>query len=249
MIVVRLKGGTGNQMFQYAYGRALSLKKGETLGLDKNYLGSFATPREYTLDVFNIKAQLAKSYQIFFSMLTLRYFDGYWQSENYFKEFENEIRKDFKLKNSPAQNILDLAKEISSSDSLCLHVRRGDYVGNAYHETVDRKYYEQGLKYISERTAISRIYVFSDDIEWCKENMKFDYPMTFVGDEYSGEKGEGHLYLMSACKNFLIPNSSFSWWAAWLSESKNKIVVAPKKWFNDESVNTDDITPKEWIRI
>jgi superfamily I DNA and/or RNA helicase len=70
----------------------------------------------------------------------------------------------------------------------------------------------------------------------------------FVDEEYSGKKGEEHLVLMIACKHFIIPNSTFSWWAAWLSRNENKIVVVPKKWFNND-INTDDLIPAAWIRL
>jgi len=92
-------------------------------------------------------------------------------------------------------------------------------------------------------------FVFSDDIEWCKKNIKFSHPTFFVEDEYFGKKGEEYLFLMSACKYFVIPNSTFSWWGAWLSEREEKIVICPKKWFVDESIDTSDLIPNDWTRI
>ncbi len=289
MIIVRLKGGLGNQMFQYALGRVLSLKNNTDLKLDISFFNlnfKNITKRNYDLNVFNINANLATRYDIPFlfrlhnnkfitrSLDFIRrlirhkgqeksfrfdpdicnldknvYLDGYWQSFKYFNGYEDVIRKDFTLNKDLPDNIKKLKKEIESSNSLCVHIRRGDYVGNAHHEVVNIDYYKNGIAIISNKTIIDKIYVFSDDIKWCEENIKFDLPTMFVGEEYSGENAEGHLILMSACKNFVICNSSFSWWGAWFNQNKDKIVVAPKKWFNDQIINTSDLVPENWIRI
>jgi len=177
------------------------------------------------------------------------YLEGYWQSPKYFSGFEDIIRKDFTLKNIPAQNIQDLAKEISDTNALCMHVRRGDYVGNKSHEGVNNEYYNKGIAAILEKTQIEKIYVFSEDIAWCENNLKFTFPTMYVADTYAGEKGEGHMFLMSNCKSFIIANSSFSWWAAWLSSHTHKVIVCPKQWFPDATINTSDLIPSDWIRI
>lgn len=281
MIIVRLKGGLGNQMFQYALGRALSLRHDVSLGIDTSFYNSASKPkRQYDLDVFNIVAKILnkndtpifyricrknkflnkiikhKGKEKFFNfdpqILSFNgdlYLDGYWQSPKYFESFEDEIRKDFTFKNLPAQNTEDLAREIENANSLCIHVRREDYVGNKNHEVVNKEYYLKGIEYIKNHTLIDKIYIFSDDTEWCKNNLQFEFPTMFVGDEYAEEKSEGHMFLMSKCKNFIIANSSFSWWAAWLSHNKEKIVICPKQWFPDESINTSDLIPENWIRI
>ncbi len=290
MIIVRLKGGLGNQMFQYALGRALSIKYNVPLGLDLSFLLE-TTPRlnftfrEYDLNIFNIKAEVVPYRKIPFmnrlfkgrvgrivenlrkfsfikgversfgfnkSILNIgpdAYLDGYWQSPKYFKDIEDIIRNDFTFNVNFSDNILNLAEEIKNGNSVCVHVRRGDYVGNKNHEVVDKNYYQEAIKKIKGLIEIDKIYVFSDDIKWCKENMNFDYTTMFVGDEYAGIKAGGHLFLMSQCKNFIIPNSTFSWWGAWLSNNKNKIVIVPKKWFPWMIINLIDIIPEEWIRI
>jgi hypothetical protein len=144
-----------------------------------------------------------------------------------------------------------LAEIIKKENSLCVHVRRGDYVGNTNHEIVNKDYYDKGIDKLKVMTNIDKIYVFSDDIRWCEKNLKFDIPTMFVGDEYAGEKAEWHHILMRSCKNFIIPNSTFSWWAAWLSDSRNKIIIAPKQWFPNSSIHADntDIIPDNWIKI
>lgn len=295
MIIVRLTGGLGNQMFQYALGRVLSVKNKTTLVFNvEAYLDQTSRPfrnitlRQYDLDVFNIDGRITSKNEIPFLyrmygkgkfMLVLdairrrvlrhkgyessvqkfnpkvlelgpdTYLDGYWQSPKYFAGFEDTLRKDFSLKKELPENIKILMKEIKEKDSLCIHVRRGDFVGNNFHEVVSKEYYEKGIEKIKGLANIEKIYVFSDDIKWCEENMKFEFPVMFVDEKYSGEKSEGHLFLMSSSKYFIIPNSSFSWWGAWLSEREGKIVVVPSKWFNDISINTSDLTPKEWIKI
>jgi len=289
MIIVRLKGGLGNQMFEYALGRVLSLKNNTELLLDLSFLKRNLpniTKRSFDLDVFNIKAKIADTSEIPFyfkfppnntfrklaetlrktfhirgqergfsfdpSVLSLSgdvCLDGYWQSPKYFGGFEEVIRNDFTLKNEPAQNIKALADEISKTNSLCIHVRRGDYVANAFHEVVNNEYYQRGIQYIKGKSPIERIYVFSDDIGWCKDNLTFEFPVVFVEESYAGEKGEGHMYLMSLCQNFIIANSSFSWWAAWLSTRENKIVICPQQWFADPVMDSSDLIPREWVRI
>jgi hypothetical protein len=283
----------GNQMFQYALGRALSMKNNVPLGFDLTYLLDRTpipnfTYRDYNLDVFNIEANIVSkqdipflyrkySLGIFmryidyirrklihtkgkekkdchfdFTMLDLgpdAYLEGWWQSYKYFESISDIIRQDFTLKDKLPLHIENLREVIKKENSLCIHVRRGDYVGNSHHEIVGKDYYDRGIEKIKSLTKIDKIYVFSDDVKWCKDNMKFEFPTMFVGDEYSGVKAEGHMTLMSSCHNFIIPNSSFAWWSAWLSTYKDKIVIVPKQWFVDASINSDDLIPKEWIRI
>lgn len=296
MITVRLSGGMGNQMFQYAHGRALSLKHNVPLKLDVTFLNHrikfphFMRPnfsfRNFDLDVFNIQAEIAKPSEIqfwnrpilfgpvmliidailrklaflpgwekkfSFNKETLQfgpntYLEGFWQSEKYFFDIAPIIREDFTLKEPPSKVIQELMYEIKNTESVCVHLRRM-HGGGKFHGGYNLDYYENGIKYIENNKKIDKIYVFSDDIEWCKKNIRFSYPTMFVDSEYAGEKGEGHLYLMTVCKYFIIPNSTFSWWGAWLSRYKNKIVVCPKQWFRDATLDTSDLIPSDWIRI
>ena len=290
MIIVRLQGGMGNQMFQYALGRALSLKNDTTLKLDIGILNETKNSfikREYNLDIYNISAEIAtkndipsihqnyrgdilifkiykylerfikskgkeKYFQYDPSILNTGpdvYLDGYWQSPKYFIGFEDIIKKDFTFKCKLSDKIINLIEVIKKENSVCVHVRRGDYVGNKYHEIVGKDYYDKGIEYLNGKIKIDKIYVFSDDIGWCRENMAFQFPVMFVEDEYKGEKNEGHFALMKSCKYFIIPNSSFAWWSAWLSDYKNKIIICPTQWFADKSINSNDLIPKEWIKI
>jgi len=293
MIVVRLAGGMGNQMFQYALGRHLSLKNNVPLKLDTSILldrtprrGVKALFRNYELDVFSISASIATKEDIpFFSKLHFKgklglflyelqikffsspgkekgkqfqpevfslgpqvYLVGYWQNARYFNSIADTIREDFTLKNALSKPCQDLFYEIKDISSVCVHVRRTDYVDNPYHGTLGQTYYDRGIEYIARRTVIKKIYVFSDDIEWCKENLRFPFETKFVDGECGEKRPEEQLVLMKLCKHFIIPNSTFSWWAAWLNTNPEKIVIAPKRWFLLEE-GGEDIVPDTWIRL
>ncbi len=176
------------------------------------------------------------------------YLDGTWQSPKYFAGYEDQIRADFSFKDEQPEATQAFAAEIRAGESVCVHVRRADFVGHSLHDICDAAYYARGIAEIASRGAIGKIYVFSDDIAWCRDNVRFEYPTEYVSDEYSGKKNGGHLFLMSQCKYFVIANSSFSWWSAWLSDRAGKVVVAPKRWLRDESIDTSDIYPEDWIR-
>jgi hypothetical protein len=292
MIIVRLSGGLGNQMFQYAFGRALSLRHDVPFKLNiEAYLNATARPfkksfvvREYQLDPFNITADIAPRREIpwihrmygtgkvslildailrriltwkgkerfynfdpksnFFGPNT--YLVGDWQSPKYWSGIENILKKDFTLK-SVSPRLASLIQEIKSQNSVCVHIRRGDYVGSAFHNVLDEDYYKKALNLINQKKKIECVYIFDrDDLEWCKKNLKFDYPTVYVENDL---KLAETLAAMSSCKNFVIANSSFSWWAAWLSESPAKIVIAPKKWFGAKNMDDKDLIPEDWIRL
>jgi hypothetical protein len=291
MIIVKLMGGLGNQMFQYAAGRRLALNHNTILKLDLSFLLN-RTPREnftyrsYELGIFNIQAELASPSEINRFVPTGKnmlnylkrklklnklvkeshfhfdegglsspdnsYLDGYWQSEKYFKEIEDIIRSDFTLKAKATNLNQELAKEIGSYNSVSLHIRRGDYVSNPetnnFHGSCSLGYYEKAIKKIADCIVEPHLFIFSDDPDWAKDNLIFEYPIKFVAHNGS-EKSYEDLRLMSLCKHNIIANSSFSWWGAWLNRNPEKIVIAPEKWFNDSSINTDDLIPDSWLRI
>lgn len=178
------------------------------------------------------------------------YLDGYWQSENYFREIRNIIIKDFLIKTKPDKRNKLMLEKIENSNSVCIHIRRGDYISNEktseVHGTCSLKYYYNAVKIILKKVKNPTFFIFSDDSQWTKENLKLEYPTVYV-DINSPEKSYEDLRLMLSCKHFIIANSSFSWWGAWLSSNPNKIVCTPKKWFR--SADEGDIVPKSWIRV
>lgn len=278
MIVVKLMGGMGNQMFQYALGRNLSLKYNLPLKMDLSFLnnrnmGPNFVYRNYDLDLFNVqeKFDLSDVGQIFTineqhfhysenllnsisSLLHNRMnvlFDGYWQTPLYFKDFESQIREDFKFKDSiqnSEDRIKDMFSKIDSTNSVMINVRRTDYLNTDFHGVMGTDYINRAKSIIDSKVDNPHYFIFSDDIDWCKDNIKIEN-MTIVDHSYKGDRFGYYLQLMSSCKHFIIPNSSFAWWSAWLSNSENKIVITPKNWFTDSSINTNDLIPPNWIRI
>lgn len=250
MIVIRLKGGLGNQMFQYAYGRDLSYRQKTVLKLDKSFLKNTiwqriigVTPRKYELGEFNIKAKLTnKKYK--------NRLEGYWQSEKYFKDIRKMICEDFTLKKE-SNNFKKLAKIISQTNSVSVHFRRGDYAEKRktkkYHGLLDTNYYQKALDIINEKVKNPHFFVFSDDPSWVKKNFKIKQPLTFISGSRKLTNSK-ELILMSLCKHNIIANSSFSWWGAWLNRNPSKIVIAPKKWFRAK-IEAKNLLPGDWIKL
>ncbi|MBP9819217.1 alpha-1,2-fucosyltransferase [Candidatus Woesebacteria bacterium] len=307
MIITRLTGGLGNQMFQYALGRVLSIKHAVSLGLDTSLLGKKSTfnndtVREFGLGDFAIQADIVPVAKIPFvyrinnplfariydltigrwqskngvekkhgfdpSMLRLGsnvFLSGFWQSYAYFSgpenDYEKYIRADFRLREEVPETIQKIAEAARVKNTLCVHVRRTDYVGTV-HDVVAADYYHAALSRIEQELPpgqkIETIYIFSDDIDWCRQHVSFAYDTVYV-DQH---KDVYDMYIMSQCKHFIIANSTFSWWAAWLAEYPGKIVIAPKYWFAhtkssdlstkssvDIPTDTPTLTPPTWIRM
>jgi len=291
MIIVRLMGGLGNQLFQYAAGRRLAeihqttLKYDLTFLLDRTPKKNF-TFRDFDLPIFNITVNVASDSEInayyntinrakrkflptypnpyfkerFFhfdpSVLQLPdncYLDGHWTSDKYFIDIEQLIRKELTFKNQLDERGELLSKKIQNCNSICLNVRRGDYVTNADINSkiglTNLDYFFNAVELINKKTKAPEIFIFSDDIEWCAENLKFNLPTHIVDHSYKGHKFEQYLKLMTQCKHFIIPNSTFAWWGAWLSSYKDKVVITPKKWFNDSTLDDKDLRPQDWISL
>ena len=264
MIITKLQGGLANQIFQWAYARNLSIRYNTDLYLDTSFynIQTGCTIREYSLDKFpNIKVNIIDntiynnhidskkqviSMNDYFKFKELNYNDsfnyylnGYWQSEKYFIESSDIIRKEL----SPSEEILNKLNKtpLIDGNSVSLHIRRTDYVtSNGYHPVQSIDYYNKGLEIIGD---YDNIFVFSDDIEWCKNNLNFKNIIFMEG--FSDIED---LWLMSLCKHNIIVNSSFSWWGAWLNNNLGKKIIAPKKWFGS-NLNTSDIIPNKWIKI
>lgn len=181
------------------------------------------------------------------------YIFGYWQSEKYFLDHEEQIRHEFSFKPFTDSVNIELAQKIKGSPcAVSLHIRRGDFVSNSrantYHGALPPSYYADTLKYLSKELPSLELFIFSDDIEWVKANVGFaTHPVHFVSHN-TGPNSYQDMALMSLCNHHVIANSSFSWWGAWLNPSKDKIVIAPKSWFI-KPINTKDLIPSSWIRL
>lgn len=177
---------------------------------------------------------------------------GYWQSYRYFENIESLIREEFKFPQVFDKDNHRLTK-IEHENSISLHVRRTDFVNNKYHDihgTCSIEYYEKAAEYIANKVSRPCFFIFSDDIEWARANLNLNYPCEFVSGNI-GKQSYIDMQLMSLCKHNIIANSSFSWWGAWLNQNPNKVVVAPRQWFADETRNsqTKDLMPETWLRI
>lgn len=178
------------------------------------------------------------------------YLNGYWQSEKYFTNSASSIRDDFTLKKSFHGSKLELLEFIKTSNAVSVHFRRGDYLKNEevsrVHGLCDFNYYTRAIDRLRKEFDNMVLVVFSDDQDWVKSNFKIDQPIHFVESNYEAAE---EIYLMSLCKHNIIANSTFSWWGAWLNQYREKIVIAPEKWFATDERSAKDILPAAWIKM
>jgi hypothetical protein len=177
---------------------------------------------------------------------------GFWQSERYFADAADVIRREL-VPCAPVDPAnIEMAKRIAAAEAVSLHVRRGDYVTDKKANTeigvCSLTYYRDAIAHVRERTTSQHLFVFSDDPEWARTNLRADLPVTYLTIN-TGDRGFRDLQLMSMCRHHIIANSSFSWWGAWLNPSPAKIVVAPKVWFAGLPHDTTDLIPQEWVRL
>ncbi len=292
MIVSNLIGGLGNQMFQYAAGRALSLQLQQDHYLDITDLNRYQLHQGYQLErIFagefkvaarkSVRAILGYQGIPFFRKILIRdpmkywrsrkyvvqpdfaywnqfdrlvgdvYLHGYWQSEKYFNKYSDVIRKDFVFKETLSTANQSFSNQIIQTNAISLHVRRGDYVtsssANKMHGVCSLEYYQQAVNEILNRVTDPFFYIFSDDPTWVKQNLRLRAEHTYI-DHNRDDESYNDMRLMSICKHHIIANSSFSWWGAWLNSRKDKIVIAPKRWFN-KPIDTQDLIPADWMLI
>lgn len=176
---------------------------------------------------------------------------GYWQSEKYFNKIESILRSHFRFKRKLTGKWIDLQINILNVDSIMVNVRRGDYLNHLdIHGVVTIEYLQKAFNYIYQHVENPFFFIFSDDIRWCKENIEALENVFFVDDSFYDSKFASYLQLMASCKHFIISNSTFAWWSAWLSSlSSNKIVIAPSKWFATATLDSKDILPETWIKL
>lgn len=260
-IAVKLMGGCGNQMFQYAMGLAQARRLGVELVLDVSLLGGY---RKYQLDQWgfgNWKPVLITGSRTTIAEGSIRYnqeivsrlkdgdvLEGYWQTEKYFINVRNEILQIFVPRNTLSLEAAALKLEIDNTNSIFLHIRRGDYL-NPYtkrlHGLLSMQYYQTAMNYITERVSNPKFFIFSDDFEWAKQN--------FIGEQFVVVQPNIEavdIYLMSHCKYAIIANSTFGWWGAWLGiEHRDRIVIAPSQWFQELNDDPRDIVPEQWFKI
>jgi len=259
IVSVRLQGGLGNQMFQiataYAYGKRFNFKPKFNFGgcvtvhqgfSSQKYLDNLFVKLESLSPTEGNFPHYFKEQNHSFTPIPQHnnnlFLDGYFQSEKYFKDFKTEIKNVFKLDKKHQIEINEFLKTIPNPNNLtAIHVRRGDYLKfPGIHDTCTLEYYTKAMDIVGGGDFI----VISDDVDWCRDNIKGE------NIHYSPFTDElQDLLLISSCKNKIISNSSFSWWASYLSEF-NGITIAPTKWFGVSGPQEQsDIIPEEWIKI
>lgn len=295
--IIKLNGGLGNQMFQYAFAYCLAKSFGLRVTLDLSWFEDVkthtnVTVRPFEIDAFNIDYDAAtyqdlaevvpednrssiqkKLWEIFkikkykpkgnkfvqtksfkfqkepFEYPDYFYYEGYFQNEKYFKDCREDILKIFSLKEQPDEKNQSVLELVNSTNSVSLHVRRGDYVtlecASKVHGTCSLEYYQKAIEYMAKRVKNTHFFLFSDDIDWVVKNLKIDYPYTVIS--FNKDKGVFDMELMKNCKHNIIANSSFSWWGAWLNNNPEKIVVAPKRWTIKKQKGS--LVPNQWVKL
>lgn len=281
MIISKISGGLGNQMFQYAAGHSIASKLKTKHCLD---IRSYETDRvrSFGLDKFNISASIApqeilppakhvsllryalwksmrlepklfKEHKFDFDSIERNfkgtsYLSGHWFSEEYFQNFAAELREEFRLAGEFSDYGSTVLRAIRNSTTISIHIRRGDYVDSDYWKsklgTCSIGYYHKGLDYVRQKIGVEfSIFIFSDDIDWARDNLKIGEKAFFVSNSESTAPHED-LMLMASCKHHIIANSTFSWWGAWLNARLDKIVVCPDPFYGDKTACC--VTPASW---
>lgn len=283
-VIVRIKGGLGNQLFCYAAARRLALANKAELVIDDvtGFARDIQYRRRYMLDKFSITARKAtpaerlepfERYRRGLAMYLSRrkpfekrpyleqeglnfdrrlldlkvygslYLDGYWHSEEYFKDVEERLREDLRMMSPTDEQNLRLGAEIASGSGVALHVR--SFAAGDSSSTLKPEYYMRALELMEARLHKPRYFLFSEDPEAAMASLALpEGRVTVVSHNKGDEAACADLWLMSKCSHFVIANSTFSWWGAWLSAAPGKIVAAPKNGFANE-----DILPERWIKL
>ena len=280
MIIIKIKGGLGNQLFQYATGRAVALHHKLPLKLDLTIFKTYKLHR-YLLDHFSIQADIATENEIIklkggdnVILSALRktgfikrksyikekrsshfdasvfknnfvYLDGYWQNELYFTDIRELLLPELTSSSSISDLGCAYLESIKNSNSVSLHVRRGNYLNTKNINVLDIDYYMKAADYIRKNVAKPTFYVFSDDLEWCKNSLGFLEDCIYV-DRTQTDVDD--LKLMSFCRHNIIANSSFSWWGAWLNQNPKKTVIAPKGWLLNDP-DSSNVILSDWVKL
>lgn len=292
MKIVNIKGGLGNQMFQYAFACKLKrLYPNEKILLDltdfKGY-GWHVYELKYVFDVqipvanplqickfrapisindkgFNFLRRILhhilrrnnydeKESDLFsfnstpFGIDTSCYYNGYWCNERYFSDIKEDIRNVFSFKRPLSEYNQNVKVKIENNNSVSIHVRRGNYLlFDEYKDICERPYYEKAIQYIKEHVENPHFYVFSNDMQWCKDNLgDLLDNYTFV-ENNDPQNNYVDMQLMSCCKHNIIAHSTFSWWGAWLNQNSEKIVIAPSVWNNNFKAAGPQL--EDWVLI
>lgn len=289
MIISRLRGGLGNQLFIYAAVRRLALINDAPLKLDavSGFKWDTKYKRKYLLHHFNIPAETASPWESFvepggrirryllkrlnnvlpfekrsyiteefkncdsrvlnFKVRHQVYMEGYWQSEKYFKDIEDVIKKDLEIIADFSPVSLSESKKILEKNSVCVGIRRfQEESGICDRPQLDIEYYLKAIEIMVQKIPDAHFFVVSEEPEWVRKNFKIQYPYTLISHKEDNERAYENLWLMSLCKHFIISQGTYHWWGAWLSKNPKKIVIAP----NPEKLGmAKDFIPENWIQL
>jgi len=299
MIIINIMGGLGNQMFQYAAAKSLSVINNAELKIDASDFNKCTLNKEHTfqLDYFNMIAVQATKAEInnykkhkynynpvitllrkalklpvkkiqnphfynepdyssfkpeIFELEPEKYLFGYFNSYKYFQSIRNILLEEFTPKWELSPDAKDAINLIENTNSVSIHFRRGDYISDpgvkkSVEGIITEKYYQNTINYIAEKIENPHFFMFSNDMDWVKQNFKIPYKVTYI-DFNSPQRGYEDLWIMSRCKhNITAGGSTFSWWAAYLNPHEEKIVTRTKNMNNESRYNyTEDYFPHEW---
>lgn len=290
MIVTRLDGGLGNQMFQYAFGLQIAKRYGTELYLDLSSYQSrpkhgFALdcwmtqhravddavrqrlPRQYRssvrehalrrfLDRFNpllLRRVKEKPFGFHADKLNApdnSFLVGYWQSERYFPDVREELRAQFQPKQALSSQTQCTIEAMSSEPSIAIHIRRGDYVQSRSAAAIYRSlplasYYEPCVNAWLRKHPTGKAYVFSNDLDWCRQQLQLPCPVHFIG-HVSASHAYEDMVMMSKAQALVIANSTFSWWSAWLNTRLDREIYAPRRWFHPGTLDGRNVNCADW---
>lgn len=280
MINVVLQGRLGNHLFIYAACRRLALKHNAQLrffispedyqaGIIRDQLAAFNIVPTVISTRFHIEKNTNSAY--FKELVSNSYSERRWsfnpdvyqlpdditlyglfQSEKYFEEIEHTIREELSFKpRFVSEKWQEYRQQISQKNAVSVHVRRGDYVGLKMHNICTPKYFANGMKYMRSKLDSPEFFIFSDDIEWCRQQAEFN-GCNFVAVEGADNDATLDLELMSLCSHHINSNSTYSWWGSWLNPAKDKIITVPERWFAHPALNEEamrDTVIDNWIRL
>lgn len=279
MIITRLHGRLGNQMFQFAAASGLAMRLGTQVALDpRNALNRGEGELSDVFDLPVVEApelpparhlaplryqmwRLTGKRQVFRRERGLgfnqdihkwgddSYLHGYWQSERYFAHIAEDIRRAFRFPDFTTRQNADMAERIAQGVSLSLHVRRGDYLTLGAHVLCDQAYYEAALRAVLDGVEGTPTVYVFSDDPGWAKE-NLPLPCNKVVVDFNGPGADFEdMRLMSLCRHNIIANSSFSWWAAWLNGDPAKRVAGPANWFGDPKLSNPDILPEKWLKI